>query len=324
MSLTAKIYSNSSISEWFNRRHSQAIDRIVIQSNRYLQTANPLATKEIPKSTKHCGLVKASAVYALLKHIGCLNNDKNWISNTHASNYLYRTRGKSSSFDTWINNTKGVTIMEETLRCLVAGALDISHRLRRDHDFIKCVVQHIGNNNGDSSSLNTNKKWVKPWQSEIEDVLVIVGYIARCYKWESNCLPVVNPTFELSSQVGGAEADLIIGDSLVGVVTSTSFTRENLHELLAYTLLDTSNIYSIRKLVWVYPLWQTSVVIECSKLFRDIQATRKEFRKMIEENYPLDEFNSIGDGECSPEDGFPVAGDCRTPWGTDTLKYSSH
>lgn len=305
MSLTAKIYSKSPISEWFNRRHSNAIDKIIIQSNQYLQTANPLATKETSKSTKHCGLVKAAAVYALLKHIGYINGDKNWVSNTHASNYLFKTRGKSCSFDDWINDTKSITIMEEGIRCLVAGALDVSHRLGRDHDFIKCIIQHIGNNDNSVSSLNNNKKWIKPWQSEIEDVLLVVGYIARCYKWESNCLPVVNPTFDLSNQIGGAEADLIIGDSLVSVVIGTKFTKENLHELLAYTLLDTNDMYSIQKLIWVYPLWQTSIVIECKKLFRDIQTTRKEFKAMISENYPLDEFNCIGDG-------------------ADTLKYSSH
>ncbi|BDA76157.1 hypothetical protein CAL7716_103230 (plasmid) [Calothrix sp. PCC 7716] len=132
-----------------------------------------------------------------------------------------------------------------------------------------------------------------------------LGYLPRCHKWEPHNIPVISPTFDLSARIGGAEADLIVGNSIISVVVEREFTLTNLYELLTYTLLDTNDMYSIQKLVWLFPLRQTSVVLECSKLFHNIQNTRKQFKAMIDENYPIDEFNSVSDS-------------------IDTLKYSSH
>ena len=90
-----QVEKKSPILEWFNGRHNPGVDKIIAAANKHLQTANPLAFGETRLSTKHGGLIKAAAVYALLKHIGYVNNDKNWIHNTPASQYLLKTRGKS-------------------------------------------------------------------------------------------------------------------------------------------------------------------------------------------------------------------------------------
>ncbi|BAZ18528.1 hypothetical protein NIES4071_104130 (plasmid) [Calothrix sp. NIES-4071] len=105
MSLTAKIQTKNPISEWFNRHQSEAIDNIIKNANHHLQTTNPLQKGETLQSN-HKGLVRSAAVYGLLKHIGYINGDKNWIANTYASKYIVATRGESVSFNVWFANTK--------------------------------------------------------------------------------------------------------------------------------------------------------------------------------------------------------------------------
>ncbi|BAZ18531.1 hypothetical protein NIES4071_104160 (plasmid) [Calothrix sp. NIES-4071] len=299
MSLTKKINAKSPILEWFEARHNAGIDKIINNANQHLAIANSLQTGETLKSSG-IGLIKAAAVYGLLKHIGYINGDKNWIASTYASKYIQK-----AEFDYWMTGVFTKSITEEAIQCLVAGASDISYRLGQEHKFLKSLSQHILSGNSDIFSVVSDKKWTKNWNNTINDAELVIKYLARCHKWEPHCLPVISPTFHLSNRVGGAEADLIIGDAIVSIVVEREFKSTNLYELLAYTLLDTNDVYSIKKLIWVFPLRQTSVILECSKLFRNIQDTRKQFKVMIEQHYAIDEFNSIGAA-------------------VDTLKYSSH
>ncbi|BDA76106.1 hypothetical protein CAL7716_102720 (plasmid) [Calothrix sp. PCC 7716] len=297
MSLTKKIIAKSPILEWFEARSNAGIDKIISNANQHFATANSLQRGETLKST-NIGLIKAAAVYGLLKHIGYINGDRNWIANTYASKYIQKDK-----FDYWFTGIFTKSMSEEAIQCLIAGAGDISYRIGREHNFLKDISQHIVDNK-DIFSATSNQRWAKTWKNILEDTQLLVGYLPRCYKWEPRTLPVISPTFELSNQTGGADADLIIGDSVVSVVPGREFTLTNLYELLAYTLLDTDDTYSIKKLIWLFPLRQTAVVVECNKLFHNIQRTREEFREMVEANYQVDEFNSSTDS-------------------FDTLKYSS-
>lgn len=299
MSLTKKINGQSPILDWFEARHNAGIDKIIENANQHLATANSLQTGETLNSSS-IGLIKVAAVYGLLKHVGYINGDKNWIVNTYASKYVQK-----SEFDYWMTGVFTKSMAEEAIQCLVTGASDISYRLGQEHKFLKSLSQHRLSENSDILSALSDKKETAYWKSVVKDAELAIKYLPRCHKWEPHCLPVISPTFDLSHRIGGAEADFIIGDAIVSVVVEREFKVTNLYELLAYTLLDTNNVYSIKKLIWVYPLRQTSVVLECSKLFHNIHETRKQFKAMIEENYTIDEFNNS---------------DC----GADTLKYSSH
>ncbi|MHB1685652.1 MAG: hypothetical protein ACYCYO_23050 [Bacilli bacterium] len=77
-----------------------------------------------------------------------------------------------------------------------------------------------------------------------------------------------NPKFEGSLDIGGADADFIIGDSIFELKTTKSFSgpavRDALLQLIGYCLLDYSDEYEIRQLglyfarqewVVVWPLW---------------------------------------------------------------------
>jgi hypothetical protein len=61
---------------------------------------------------------------------------------------------------------------------------------------------------------------------------------------------VLNPTFEGSPDVGGADADLILGDCLVEIKTTLNprWDRNWLYQLLGYVLLDYADCYQIQSI----------------------------------------------------------------------------
>lgn len=66
-----------------------------------------------------------------------------------------------------------------------------------------------------------------------------------------------NPTFLGSAAVGGADADLVIGDLLVEIKTREHITnpwiRDTLFQLLGYALLDIDDSYGIRRVAILLP-----------------------------------------------------------------------
>jgi len=78
----------------------------------------------------------------------------------------------------------------------------------------------------------------------------------------------LNPTFEGSIDVGGADADMVLGDHLFEIKTMTTPRPQDLRyaitQLLGYTLLDYRDRFGIRNLsicftrqdkIWSSPLW---------------------------------------------------------------------
>jgi hypothetical protein len=61
---------------------------------------------------------------------------------------------------------------------------------------------------------------------------------------------VLNPTFEGSVDVGGADADLILGDCLIEIKTTLNprWDRDWLYQILGYVLLDYADRYQIRSI----------------------------------------------------------------------------
>src|SRR5262249_21359892 len=72
---------------------------------------------------------------------------------------------------------------------------------------------------------------------------------------------VLNPTFEGSPDVGGADADLILGDCLVEIKTTLNpcWNRDWLYQLLGYVLLDYADHYQIRSIA-IYLARQETIV----------------------------------------------------------------
>jgi hypothetical protein len=65
-------------------------------------------------------------------------------------------------------------------------------------------------------------------------------------------LVVAGPTFAGSGDVGGADADLLVGSALIELKTrgKLELQQRHLHQLVAYALLDYDDVYGIDTLAW--------------------------------------------------------------------------
>ena len=74
-------------------------------------------------------------------------------------------------------------------------------------------------------------------------------------------MPILNPTFEGSRDVGGADADMIIGSCLIDIKTTVRarIERNWLYQLLGYVLLDYGDIYRLES-VGVYLARQGTLI----------------------------------------------------------------
>lgn len=291
MSLIAKVYTPTPISQWFAERNNCKVDKIMYSANQHL---NKFAAS--PRQSEHRGLVKAAAVYATLKHMGYISGSTKWLTRTYAYRYISK-----SEFYGLFNGRKykpTKTVSDEAMNSLQNAALDISYRIYREHQFIIPFVKAWKNR----ETVNPNEHWHSQWLSTSLIVEEIVGNIARCWQsvgdGNSNYLyePIPNPTFSLSNQIGGAQADLIFKNTLTNVILDRCLTIQEFQKAIAYLLLDTNNEYQIKQIAWLFPLQQTSITVQVSELFHNIDETRCLFKQMIDDNYQIDEFNQNGDG----------------------------
>lgn len=284
MSLVAKIHHPSPISNWFAERHNDTINKIINEANQ------KLGHTPIQTNSPHRGFIKAIGLYALLRHFGYVNN-RYWLKDTYAETYISKSK-LDGLFDEYFKPHD--KIPEEAIACVIAASLDLSYRNSHEHEFVKPFIRALRS----GTEVKTDKKWASEWTSTIDEASVIVGNIARCC--QSRGLKsdevILNPLFDLSNRIGGAQADLIVGRTIVSTIADTHFTERHFNELVSYVLLDTDNAYSIQELVWLFPLRRSAIFIPVCELFHNVQKTRNEFEILIEESYQIDDFNASGDG----------------------------
>jgi len=115
-----------------------------------------------------------------------------------------------------------------------------------------------------------------------------------CYQTFGDLLgdkAVLNPTFgRVSQALGGADADLIVGDRLLDIKTSVnpSPTPTEPYQLLGYALADTDDSYGVRRAGFYYSrrpalvLWSLQEL--CDELAgkpTDIEAARRDFYTLV-------------------------------------------
>lgn len=103
----------------------------------------------------------------------------------------------------------------------------------------------------------------------------------------------LNPKFDLSLALGGADGDLIAGDTLWDLKSSASsksvFGRDELWQLIGYALSDSRDMYEIRSVGIAavrrrervrWPL--TGLLGELSKDLRSLEQWRTEFAEVVQ------------------------------------------
>lgn len=171
MSLVAKIHHQSPISNWFAERHNDTIHKIINEANQ------KLGHTPIQTNSPHRGFIKAIGLYALLRHLGYVNN-RYWLKDTYAETYI--SKSKDGLFDEYFKPHD--KILEEAMACVIAASLDLSYRNSHEHEFVKPFIRALRS----GTEVKTDKKWASEWTSTIDEAKEIVGNIARC--WHSRGL----------------------------------------------------------------------------------------------------------------------------------------
>lgn len=93
----------------------------------------------------------------------------------------------------------------------------------------------------------------------------------------TNARPLVlNPKFEQSRALGGADADLIVGRLLIDLKATTTpgiVGRLELWQLIGYALADTDNKYGIREVGIAAPRWCSSISWPLTDLLHELAPT---------------------------------------------------
>jgi hypothetical protein len=130
------------------------------------------------------------------------------------------------------------------------------------------------------SLLNTVPK------SEALDISKLAETILSVWGSRINQPYVPNPTFAGSVDVGGADADWILGDTLYDCKTSRKrnpFDVQHFLQIVGYVLLDYDNTYNIQQVGWYFARQQIILEMPINRIFRDLTKSRESLRKCLSE-----------------------------------------
>ncbi len=218
---------------------------------------------------------------ALAKYLGNIYEDQTWFTNCLAQ-VGAKALKIEYAFDYSITSSN--SLEEEALKCMLLGALENYARSRNIHEIIQPFLQG-------EKSLQLEPEYFKKWLPTIQDTSQIIGIVARTWQTVANQVSgniTCNASYPLSEYLGGADCQIIAGNTLIDVRTTAKkrpFSLENFYQQISYVLLDSNDTYSINQMVWFYSRQQSVFFYPTDKIFRDLQATREEFKKMILDNY---------------------------------------
>ncbi|MEA5622105.1 hypothetical protein [Nostoc sp. UHCC 0251] len=278
MSLTSELKNrNSPIRRWFDSRLNKTVIKMITNHNQLLENQEiirPIDGVDFP-------LVGSAIAKALAKYLGSIYEDKTWFTNCLAQ-VGAKALKIEYAFDYSITNSN--SLEEEALKCMLLGALENYARSRNIHEIIQPFLQG-------EKSLQLEAEYFTKWLPSIQDTSQIIGIVPRTWQTVANQVSgniTCNASYPLSEYLGGADCQIIAGNTLIDVRTTAKkrpFSLENFYQQISYVLLDSNDTYTINQLVWFYSRQQSVFFYPTDKIFRDLQATREEFKKMILDNY---------------------------------------
>lgn len=156
-------------------------------------------------------------------------------------------------------------------------------------------------------------------QADLEDVQRLIATVPTVWEGRLQQTPyTANPQFDGSADVGGADADWIIGRTLYECKTtrkSRPFDRQMFLQMIGYVLLDYSDMYKLEKVAWYFARHQLLIELPISNLFRDLPALRAEFKahlrpRVIRRTRSLaDDLRDIAEKHHGDEYDFDLYGD---------------
>lgn len=280
MSLSSELNNPSSpISQWFAAKYNQTIGNIIAYHNEVMSRSlilSPIDGTDFP-------LVGNAVAYSLRKFVATKQNNKSWLDGTLAG--IIALEMQLNQLTELCNSTSS-SLDEEALKMLILGALENYYRSLKPH---KIIQPFIDNN---CKKLSVPHEYILEWLPSIRDVSQISAQLPAIWNTIESVvniegIAISNVTFDLSRLLH-ADCQMIIDNAIVDIRTSAKrqpFTLNNFYQQLSYLLYDSDDVYKITNLVWVYSRQKIAFSYRTSQLFKDIDATRADFKKMIVENY---------------------------------------
>lgn len=108
-----------------------------------------------------------------------------------------------------------------------------------------------------------------PYHPVLQDLSALSKLFWKNWKILASHSSILNPTFDGSSDVGGADADIIIANTLIDLkCIKTPLKREALYQILGYKLLDYSDRYKISRVGFyfgrhgIFKTWSVKRLVE--------------------------------------------------------------
>lgn len=280
MSLTKELNNPSSpISKWFAKKYHNGIGSIISNHNSVMSQSSMIA----PVKGTNFALVGNAVTYAFRKFTASKQQNTCWLDNTLAGKILTRFHLTSLS-KTCCENSKSTE--EEAFKMLLLGAFEGYYRSYKPLSIIQPFFK------GDGKNFKVSEDYIAQWRPSIDDVSNISAALPKVWCAIGHLInidktAVSNATFSLSS-ILHADCQMIIDDTIIDIRTSAKrqpFTLNNFYQQISYLLYDTEDTYKINQMVWVYTRQQITFSYKIDQLFKDLKATRADFKEMIVTNY---------------------------------------
>lgn len=280
MSLTKELNNPSSpVSKWFADKYHKGVGNIIHNHNKVMSQSSIIT----PTAMSNFPLVGNAVTYAFRKFIASKQQNTYWLNDTLAGRILTRFNLASLNKTCCANSE---STEEEAFKMLLLGAFEGYYRSYKPLSIIQPFFKDEGKN------FNVSEDYIAQWRPSIDDVSNISAALSKVWYAIEHLINIdklaaSNATFELSSTLH-ADCQIIIDGTIVDIRTSAKrqpFTLNNFYQQIAYTLYDTEDAYKINQLVWVYTRQQVTFSYKIDQLFKNLEATRADFKKMLITNY---------------------------------------
>lgn len=122
------------------------------------------------------------------------------------------------------------------------------------------------------------------WNSFPNYLLIDMERLSRlfyknCGSWLTVKRVILNPTFTLSRAVGGADGDVILGNTYLDLkATKRKPSAGDLFQILAYPLLDLNNAHDIKRVGMYLVRHGVTISWGLEELFRKMQKRKMRFQ----------------------------------------------
>ncbi|MBD2629673.1 hypothetical protein [Trichormus variabilis] len=304
MSLTSELNNpESHLSQWFLNRASYIGYKIVEAHNQQMALRSiirPIAGTDFPK-------VGTACCYYLRKYLSALDGDWN---NPALSGDAIQSLGKVSKRNSlsvktrkdWLQETvagmviaklklnvgdyihgQSSSVVEEAYKMLILAHLEQWYRSRSFSNLLKLSFST-------GKIIMPSGGVMNEWIPSIQDIAQIIQIMPSTWQTLGFVPDTIksNVTFPHSSDLGGADCQIIANNAIVDIrVTAKKqpFTLNNLYQQVAYLLMDTNDEHQINQLIWFYPRQQVIFTYPVKELFTDLKKTRREFSKFLNNHY---------------------------------------